>query len=60
MGLLFIFIYFIIYSKIACVGGGVLCSVALQGKESILVLIFKQKYPLHVAKFLGISGANND
>lgn len=43
-----------------CVDGRVLCSVALQEKESVLVLIFKQKYALCVAKFLGISWANND
>lgn len=52
-GLIFVFLYFIIYSKIAFVDGRVLCSLALQ--ESILVLIFKQKYPLHIAKFLDIS-----
>lgn len=50
----------ILLLKIACLDGRFLCSVALQEKGSVLVLIFKQKYAVCVAKFLGISWANND
>lgn len=51
----FVFVYFIICSKIACVDGRDLCSLALQERESIFVLIFEQKYPLLFVTFLGIS-----